>query len=199
MTENKRGKPAKRQGPSGESGVSGGLVKLYYRIGEVAHIVGVAPHVLRYWESEFPTLKPQKSNHGQRVYTKRDVQKLLLIKHLLKEQGLTIAGARKQLRVQRVMPGAEGASSDTHRTPSADASAPNSDASAPSADAAPSALALDPLSDALSRSALPSAPGAVGVADQGAAQRPPGPSSKSMRQALLSVRRELIDWLADLG
>jgi DNA-binding transcriptional MerR regulator len=77
-----------------------GLVKLFYRIGEVATIVGVAPHVLRYWETEFPTIKPQKSSHGQRVYTKRDVQKLLLIKHLLKEQGLTIAGARKQLRAQ---------------------------------------------------------------------------------------------------
>src|SRR5690606_4452267 len=77
-----------------------GLGKLFYRIGEVATIVGVAPHVLRYWETEFPTIMPQKSNHGQRVYTKRDVQKLLLIKHLLKEQGLTIAGARKQLRAQ---------------------------------------------------------------------------------------------------
>lgn len=74
------------------------LVKLYYRIGEVSRLVGVAPHVLRYWETEFSTIRPQKSSHGQRVYSKRDVQKLLTIKELLKQQGFTIDGARKRLR-----------------------------------------------------------------------------------------------------
>lgn len=73
------------------------LVKLYYRIGEVSQIVGVQPHVLRYWESEFRTIRPQKSNKGQRVYSRRDVEKLLRVKDLLKNQGFTIAGARKQL------------------------------------------------------------------------------------------------------
>ncbi len=75
-----------------------GLVKLYYRIGEVSRLVGVAPHVLRYWETEFRTVRPQKSSHGQRVYSKKDVQKLLTIKDLLKSQGFTIEGARKRLR-----------------------------------------------------------------------------------------------------
>lgn len=75
-----------------------GLVKLYYRIGEVSRLVGVAPHVLRYWETEFRTVRPQKSSHGQRVYSKKDVQKLLAIKDLLKSQGFTIEGARKRLR-----------------------------------------------------------------------------------------------------
>lgn len=77
---------------------STGLVKLYYRIGEVSRLVGVAPHVLRYWETEFRTVRPQKSSHGQRVYSKKDVQKLLAIKDLLKSQGFTIEGARKRLR-----------------------------------------------------------------------------------------------------
>src|SRR6185503_2496913 len=73
------------------------LVKLYYRIGEVSEIVGVQPHVLRYWETEFRTIRPQKSSKGQRVYSRRDVEKLLRVKDLLKNQGFTIAGARKRL------------------------------------------------------------------------------------------------------
>jgi DNA-binding transcriptional MerR regulator len=74
------------------------LVKLYYRIGEVAQIVGVQPHVLRYWETEFRTIRPQKSGKGQRVYSRRDVEKLIRVKDLLKNQGFTIAGAKKKLR-----------------------------------------------------------------------------------------------------
>jgi DNA-binding transcriptional MerR regulator len=78
--------------------VSRELVKLYYRIGEVSQIVGVQPHVLRYWETEFRTIRPQKSHKGQRVYSRRDVEKLLKVKDLLKNQGFTIAGAKKKLR-----------------------------------------------------------------------------------------------------
>lgn len=74
------------------------LVKLYYRIGEVSQIVGVQPHVLRYWETEFRTIRPQKSHKGQRVYSRKDVEKLLRVKDLLKNQGFTIAGAKKRLR-----------------------------------------------------------------------------------------------------
>ncbi len=74
------------------------LVKLYYRIGEVARIVGVQPHVLRYWETEFRTIRPQKSSKGQRIYSRRDVEKLLRVKDLLKNQGFTIAGAKRRLR-----------------------------------------------------------------------------------------------------
>jgi DNA-binding transcriptional MerR regulator len=73
------------------------LVKLYYRIGEVSEIVGVQPHVLRYWETEFRSIRPQKSSKGQRVYSRRDVEKLLRVKDLLRNQGFTIAGARKRL------------------------------------------------------------------------------------------------------
>jgi DNA-binding transcriptional MerR regulator len=80
------------------------LVKLYYRIGEVAEIVGVETHVLRYWETEFRSIRPQKSHKGRRVYTRRDVQKLLEVKDLLYGQGFTIAGARKRLRDRGLEP-----------------------------------------------------------------------------------------------
>ncbi len=73
-------------------------VKLYYRIGEVADLVGVERHTLRYWESEFGSIRPQKSRRGQRIYSRRDVQKLLKVKDLLHNQGFTIAGARKRMR-----------------------------------------------------------------------------------------------------
>ncbi len=73
-------------------------VKLYYRIGEVSEIVGVEPHVLRYWETEFRSIRPQKSRKGQRIYSRRDVDKLITVKDLLYSHGFTIAGARKKLR-----------------------------------------------------------------------------------------------------
>ncbi len=72
--------------------------KLYFRIGEVARIIDVEPHVLRYWENEFATVRPQKSAKGQRIYSRRDVESLLKIKDLLYAHRYTIAGARKKLR-----------------------------------------------------------------------------------------------------
>lgn len=71
--------------------------KLYFRIGEVAGLVGVEPHVLRYWEREFRAIRPTKSSKGQRVYSRRDVENLLRVRALLYEEGFTIAGARKKL------------------------------------------------------------------------------------------------------
>jgi DNA-binding transcriptional MerR regulator len=72
--------------------------KLYFRIGEVASLSRLPAYVLRFWESEFPQLKPVKSSTGQRMYRRRDVESVLRIKQLLYEQGFTIAGARQQLR-----------------------------------------------------------------------------------------------------
>src|ERR1700741_5112210 len=72
--------------------------KLYFRIGEVAILCHLPAYVLRFWESEFPQLKPVKSSTGQRMYRKRDVESVLRIKQLLYEQGFTIAGARAQLK-----------------------------------------------------------------------------------------------------
>jgi len=71
--------------------------KLYFRIGEVAGLVGVEPHVLRYWEREFRTIRPTKSAKGQRVYSRRDVENLMRVRELLYKEGFTIAGARKRL------------------------------------------------------------------------------------------------------
>ena len=78
--------------------------KIYFRIGEVAHLVGVEPHVLRYWEHEFRSIRPTKSQRGQRVYSRRDVEHLRRIRGLLYEQGFTIAGAKKALRARGVEP-----------------------------------------------------------------------------------------------
>jgi DNA-binding transcriptional MerR regulator len=72
--------------------------KLYFKIGEVAAIVGVKPYVLRYWESEFNIVKPAKTRSKHRLYRRRDVETLLEIKRLLHEQRFTIAGARKYLK-----------------------------------------------------------------------------------------------------
>jgi DNA-binding transcriptional MerR regulator len=72
--------------------------KRYYRIGEVSKLTGVKPYVLRYWESEFRWMAPQKSRSKQRLYRKRDIDMILLIKKLLYGQRYTIAGARKKLR-----------------------------------------------------------------------------------------------------
>ena len=72
--------------------------KRYYRIGEVSEIAGVKPYVLRYWESEFRWMVPQKSRSKQRLYRRRDIDTILLIKKLLYDQRYTIEGARKKLQ-----------------------------------------------------------------------------------------------------
>lgn len=72
--------------------------KLYYKIGEVAKFTGVKTHVLRYWESEFNAIRPNKSRSNQRLYRRQDVELILHLKDLLYNQGFTIAGARKKLR-----------------------------------------------------------------------------------------------------
>lgn len=78
--------------------------KLFFRIGEVASLVGVEPHVLRYWEREFRSIRPTKSKKGQRVYSRRDVEGLLRVRDLLYRDGFTIAGAKKQLQRGGVEP-----------------------------------------------------------------------------------------------
>lgn len=71
--------------------------KLYFKIGEVAKIAEVPTHVLRYWESEFPGIRPKRANSRQRLYRRQDVELIVEIKSLLHERGYTIAGARKLL------------------------------------------------------------------------------------------------------
>jgi DNA-binding transcriptional MerR regulator len=72
--------------------------KLFFKIGEVADIVGVKPHALRYWEMEFPALRPKKTRGAHRQYSRKDVELAMLIKQLLHDEGYTIPGARKRIR-----------------------------------------------------------------------------------------------------
>src|SRR5499433_4263290 len=82
--------------------------KLFFKIGEVCEIAGVQAHVLRYWETEFPTLAPQKNRAGQRTYRRRDVEMALRIKELLYDEQYTIAGAKKKLANELRGPSREG-------------------------------------------------------------------------------------------
>ena len=74
--------------------------KLYFRIGEVAKLCRLPAYVLRFWETEFPQLKPTKGTTGQRMYRRRDVENVLRIQRLLYDEGFTIAGARQQLKTE---------------------------------------------------------------------------------------------------
>jgi DNA-binding transcriptional MerR regulator len=73
-------------------------VKMYYSISEVSEMTGVKPHVLRYWETEFPTLKPKKNRAGNRNYRAKDIRSILVIRDLLYKEKFTISGARKKLQ-----------------------------------------------------------------------------------------------------
>jgi DNA-binding transcriptional MerR regulator len=77
--------------------------KLYFKIGEVSHLVGVAPYVLRFWETEFKQIKPRRTPTGQRLYRKKDVETFLKIKHFLYEKNFTIKGARKKLGLMNAL------------------------------------------------------------------------------------------------
>jgi DNA-binding transcriptional MerR regulator len=75
--------------------------KLYFKIGEVKKITGIEPHVLRYWESEFTIIRPQRASSKQRLYRRVDVENILTIKKLLYEDGYTVPGARKFLTTKK--------------------------------------------------------------------------------------------------
>ncbi|MDA0684395.1 MAG: MerR family transcriptional regulator [Bacteroidetes bacterium] len=78
-----------------------GITKLYYTIGEVAALVEEEAHVLRYWETEFDSLRPRKNRAGKRVYTKDDIDVVFRIRHLLRDEKFTIDGARLALKKER--------------------------------------------------------------------------------------------------
>lgn len=80
--------------------------KVYFRIGEVSQLAQTKPYVLRYWETEFPSLRPSKTGTGHRLYRRKDVETIFLIKRLLYEQGFTIEGARKQIAAVSKTPAA---------------------------------------------------------------------------------------------
>jgi len=99
--------PVRRGSSSSATGGSGSISshqeipdKLYFRIGEVAKLCGVASHVLRFWEGEFPPLRPNKGGTGQRLFRRRDVEMALRIKSLLYDEGYTIPGARQAIKME---------------------------------------------------------------------------------------------------
>lgn len=73
-------------------------LKLYYSTGEVAHMIGVNDSLLRFWEKEFPQLKPKRAGRSVRQYTQEDIEQVKLIHHLVKERGMTLEGARRVLK-----------------------------------------------------------------------------------------------------
>lgn len=98
-----QGEPTRKRtgGPGGPGRGSREIPdKLYFRIGEVAKLCEVPAYVLRFWEGEFPQLKPNKGGTGQRLYRRRDVEMALRIKHLLYDEGYTIAGARQAFKAE---------------------------------------------------------------------------------------------------
>ena len=94
----KGGGTRREPAPASSPPAAEGEGKRYYRIGEVSRITDVKPYVLRYWESEFRWMAPAKSRSKQRLYRKRDIEIIQLIKRLLYQERYTIAGARKKLR-----------------------------------------------------------------------------------------------------
>ena len=88
-------KRAHLQPPAGQPSIPD---RLYFKIGDVARICQVEPHVLRFWETQFPQLKPNKSGSGQRLYRRRDVEIALAIKQLVHDEGFTLSGARQALQ-----------------------------------------------------------------------------------------------------
>ena len=130
--------------------------KLFFKIGEVCELTGVQAHVLRYWESEFPMLAPQKNRAGQRTYRKRDVEMALRIKELLYDDQYTIAGAKKKLaselrgasKLKVVTPEMSAAQSTAALPPPAHVAAPSaSTASAPSSYQASAHATGTPITD----------------------------------------------------
>ncbi len=105
--------------------------KIYHKIGEACRILDIQPYVLRYWETEFPALSPNKSKSGQRVYSERDLAMIRRIKELLYDEGYTIAGAKKKLE-------SEGEPAPLPRPAAAEKPAPKpKEAAAPAAEPAP--------------------------------------------------------------
>lgn len=130
--------------------------KLFFKIGEVCDITGVQAHVLRYWESEFPMLAPQKNRAGQRTYRKRDVEMALRIKELLYDDQYTIAGAIKKLAAElRGASKLKMVTPDMTAPPSSVPSAPPPQLAAPTQSTPPLPVAPPPVEASESFAAAP--------------------------------------------
>ncbi len=161
--------------------------KLYFRIGEVAGLVGVEPHVLRYWEREFRSIRPTKSAKGQRVYSRRDVENLMRVRELLYAEGFTIAGAKKKLQKNGVEPELE-----------VRAAAPSVNA-ASALHATHEARETNGLAEAVGQAAVEEAPQARQAHEAQVREPAPAVASPRVREALVELRGEIEAFLAELG
>jgi DNA-binding transcriptional MerR regulator len=161
--------------------------KLFFKIGEVCDITGIQAHVLRYWESEFPMLAPQKNRAGQRTYRKRDVEMVLRIKELLYEDQYTIAGAKKRLTSE-----IRGASKLKVVTPEMGAQALHTP---PTPQLVPAPAPEVPEADEPPHDFddVPAEPAPAAPAQQAYPARPEPPQTDEGRAALRSLREQLRD------
>ena len=156
----------------------------YYRIGDVSRVTGVKPHVLRYWESEFRWMAPAKSRSKQRLYRKRDIEVIELIRRLLYEERYTIAGARRRLRelgVARALDGAE----------------PEAPSDGAAALGAQRTVALAPAASVAASATTPAAAdvgpgGGTSVLAPSRGGAPPRAETPAVRDALRRIRDELV-------
>ena len=170
--------------------------KLFFRIGEVAGLVGVEPHVLRYWEREFRSIRPTKSAKGQRVYSRKDVENLLRVRDLLYRDGFTIAGAKKKL--QRTVSGQLDAETEAAADTEVNEERENVESSRCGAPRTQPDLAdvSDEDSSVSLHEALEATP-SVAVVEE--AQQETAGEPQNVREKLLALRGEVEDFLAELS
>ncbi len=156
--------------------------RLYYKIGEACKALGIQPYVLRYWETEFPALSPNKSRSGQRVYSEKELEIIRRIKELLYEEGYTIAGAKKKLE-------AELAAGDVGEEPTEDGETPEE---------APAEAAPPPL-PAPRKAARPAAPPAEPVQDSTALDTDEPERIQTLLSGIDEALQEARDILTLLG
>ena len=161
--------------------------KIFFKIGEVCEIVDVQAHVLRYWESEFPMLAPQKNRAGQRTYRRRDVEMALRIKELLYEDQYTIAGAKKKLASE--LRGTSKLKVVTPEMSARETAPPNSAVTPPSSAALP-----QPSAETLSPS--PAMPSTQRNFVESTTSEPRMPLSDDRRVAIRALREKATEVLA---
>lgn len=157
--------------------------KLFFRIGEVAGLVGVEPHVLRYWEREFRSIRPTKSRKGQRIYSRKDVENLLRVRDLLYRERFTIAGAKQQMQRAGAEPVRDAHEAATARETNADA-----DTEEPTSEEPISAVAR----------VVPALAAETAVAHDGADGEEGAEAPPTLREKLTNLRAEVEAFLDEL-
>lgn len=161
--------------------------RLYYKIGEACKELGIQPYVLRYWETEFPALAPNKSRSGQRVYSENELEIIKRIKQLLYDEGYTIAGAKKKLEVELASGSLELEAGDGAPEPKA--------AAAPAASAKPAAR-RKPTGPAPAAPAVPDAVEALSTVEPAALDMEAAERIKTLRSGIETALQETRDLLA---